>query len=167
VTIDAPDTELGQHVSDIVAAYVGNHHITVLEVSALIQSVYGTLARLATGATESEALPQEPAVPIRKSVFPDYIICLEDGKKLKMLKRHLKTAYDMEPADYRAKWGLPSSYPMVAPTYAQRRSTLAKAYGLGQKQTPATESIPASGPVIQQIPEKRRGTRQPRAAEEA
>jgi predicted transcriptional regulator len=138
----------------------------VLEVPALIQSVYGSLAKLATGATEPEAPPPEPAVPIRQSVFPDYIVCLEDGKKLKMLKRHLRTAYDMTPQEYRAKWDLPQNYPMVAPTYAERRSTLAKTNGLGRKKVPAAESIPAPEPVIQQIPEKRRGTRRPRVTEE-
>ncbi len=138
----------------------------MLEVPALIQSVYGSLAKLATGATEPEAPPPEPAVPIRQSVFPDYIVCLEDGKKLKMLKRHLRTAYDMTPQEYRAKWDLPQNYPMVAPTYAERRSTLAKTNGLGRKKVPAAESIPAPEPVIQQIPEKRRGTRRPRVTEE-
>jgi len=163
VTLVAPDTELGQHVSDIVSAYVGNHQITVLEVPVLIQLIYDTLARLAAGAPESEALPQEPAVPIKRSVFPDYIICLEDGKKLKMLKRHLRIIYNMTPQDYRAKWGLPPSYPMTAPGYAERRSTLAKANGLGQKRAAASETVPEN--VIQKIPEKRRGTRRPRSTE--
>lgn len=163
MTLVAPDTELGQHVSDIVAAYVGNHQIAVLEVPTLIQSVYGALTRLAAGATEPEAPPQEPAVPIKKSVFPDYIICLEDGKKLKMLKRHLRISYNMTAQEYRTKWGLPASYPMTAPGYAERRSTLAKANGLGRKKQPATESVPE--PVIHKVPEKRRGTRRPRSAE--
>jgi len=157
VTLAAPDTELGQHVSDIVSAYVGNHQITVLEVPVLIQSVYSTLTRLAAGVAEPEALSQEPAVPIKKSVFPDYIICLEDGTKLKMLKRHLKAAYNMTPEDYRTKWGLPASYPMTAPGYAEHRSTLAKENGLGRKKEPLIVSVPE--PVIQKIPEKRRGSR--------
>jgi predicted transcriptional regulator len=165
VTLVAPDTELGQHVSDIVAAYVGNHQITVLEVPALIQSVYGALTRLTAGTVEPQALPQEPAVPIKKSVFPGYIICLEDGEKLKMLKRHLRISYNMTPQEYRAKWGLSNSYPMTAPDYAERRSTLAKAHGLGHKKEPATEAV--LEPVIQKIPEKRRGTRRPRSTEEA
>lgn len=157
MTLAAPDTELGQHVSDIVSAYVGNHQITVLEVPVLIQSVYSTLTRLAAGVAEPEALSQEPPVPIRKSVFPDYIICLEDGRKLKMLKRHLKAAYNMTPEDYRTKWGLPASYPMTAPGYAEHRSTLAKENGLGRKKEPLIVSVPE--PVIQKIPEKRRGSR--------
>jgi predicted transcriptional regulator len=158
VAIPTPETDfgrLGRHVSDIVSAYVASHRFEALEVPALIQSVYGTLAKLATGATEPEALLQEPAVPIRKSVFPDYIVCLEDGKKLKMLKRHLRTAYNMTPQEYRQKWGLPADYPMTAPGYAERRSTLAKANGLGQKKELAIESIPE--PVIQKIPERQRG----------
>ncbi len=157
MTLAAPDTELGQHVSDIVSAYVGNHQITVLEVPVLIQSVYSTLTRLAAGVAEPEALSPEPAVPIKKSVFPDYIICLEDGTKLKMLKRHLKAAYNMTPEDYRTKWGLPASYPMTAPGYAEHRSTLAKENGLGRKKEPLIVSVPE--PVIQKIPEKRRGSR--------
>jgi len=165
VTLVAPDTEIGQHVSDIVAAYVGNHQIAVLEVPVLIQSVYDTLTRLTAGAVEPEAPPLEPAVPIKKSVLPEYIICLEDGKKLKMLKRHLRISYNMTPQEYRAKWGLPDSYPMTAPGYAERRSTLAKANGLGRKKEPETESVPE--PVIQKIPEKRRGSRRPRSTEEA
>lgn len=158
------DAELGQHVSDIVSAYVGNHQITEAEVPALIRSVRDALTRLAAGAVELEAPPSEPAVPIKKSVFPDYIICLEDGKKLKMLKRHLKTVYGMTPEDYRTKWGLPNSYPLVAPRYAERRSQLAKANGLGRKTEPATES--AAEPEIQKIPERRRGIRKPRPTEE-
>jgi predicted transcriptional regulator len=165
VTLVTPDTELGQHVSDIVAAYVGNHQITALEVPKLIQSVHDALTRLTVGAVEPEAPPQEPAVPIKKSVFPDYIICLEDGKKLKMLKRHLRISYNMSPQEYRAKWGLPASYPMTAPRYTEHRSSLAKAIGLGHKKEPETESAPE--PEIQKIPEGRRGTRRPKSTEEA
>lgn len=116
------------------------------------------------GGTRS-TLTQEPAVPIRKSVFHDYIICLEDGTKRKVLKRHFKIAYNMTPEDYRTKWGLPHSYPMTAPGYAERRSTLAKENGLGRTKEPLITSVPE--PVIQRIPEKRRGTRQPRSTEEA
>jgi predicted transcriptional regulator len=105
--------------------------------------------------TPSEEKPQ-PAVPIKKSVFPTYIVCLEDGKKLKMLKRHLKTAYNMDPDEYRQRWGLPHDYPMVAPNYAEQRSSLAKAHGLGRK--PQPEII--AEPVVQRVPEGRRGGKQ-------
>ena len=97
-----------------------------------IESVYETLSRLGTPAPEPE-IELKPAVPIKKSITDDHIICLEDGKKLKMLKRHLKTAYDMTPEDYRAKWNLPPDYPMVAPNYAAKRQELAKKIGLGRK----------------------------------
>jgi predicted transcriptional regulator len=98
----------------------------------LIRQVHATLTTLDQGATDTALRPQ-PAVPVKKSVTPDYIICLEDGRKLKMLKRHLKTAYNMTPEDYRTRWGLPADYPMVAPNYARQRSTLAKKIGLGTK----------------------------------
>lgn len=155
--VPTPDTELGGHASDIVSAYVANHRLGPPEIPALIQSVYNILARLATGTPEPEAVRYEPAVPIKKSVFLDYIICLEDGKKLTMLKRHLRTVYNMTPQEYRQKWGLPADYPMTAPGYAERRSSLAKVNGLGKKNEPTTEST--SEPVIQKIPEGRRGSR--------
>jgi len=163
VTKLASDTALGHHVSAIVSAYAGNHQIAPAELTSLIQSVYNTIARLSAGETGSETLPQEPAVPIKKSVFSNYIICLEDGKKLQMLKRHLRVVYNMTPDEYRKKWGLPESYPMTAPRYAERRSALAKASGLGQKKEPVAE--PSLELVIQQIPERRRGTRRPRSTE--
>lgn len=118
--------------SDIVAAHVSNNNVTVDEVPTLIQNIYSALASLGTEA-EAEPAPLEPAVSIRASVKPDYIICLEDGKKMKMLKRHLKTAYDMTPEEYRARWNLPADYPMVAPNYAEKRRELAKKIGLGRK----------------------------------
>ncbi len=117
--------------SDIVAAHVSNNNVTVDEVPQLIASVYGALSSASTSTTEQA--PPEPAVPIRSSIKPDYIVCLEDGKKLKMLKRYLRTNYDMTPDDYRARWGLPSDYPMVAPNYAEKRRKLAKKIGLGRK----------------------------------
>ena len=117
--------------SDIVAAHVSNNNVALDEVSTLIQNVFGALNGL--GAVEPEAEKPEPAVPIRSSVKPDYIVCLEDGKKLKMLKRYLKTNYDMTPEEYRARWNLPADYPMVAPAYAERRRELAKEIGLGRK----------------------------------
>jgi predicted transcriptional regulator len=117
--------------TEIVAAHVGNNSVAVGDLPHLIQEVYRTLASVGT----VPAVPErpQPAVAVKRSVTPDYIICLEDGKKLKMLKRHLKTAYNMTPEDYRERWGLAAEYPMVAPNYAQHRSTLAKKIGLGTK----------------------------------
>jgi predicted transcriptional regulator len=118
--------------ADIVAAHVGNNDVQVADVPALITSVYGALANLGSEPKVEEA-ERKPAVPIRNSVRPDYIVCLEDGVKLKMLKRYLRTNYDMTPQDYRARWGLPTDYPMVAPNYAEKRRELAKKIGLGRK----------------------------------
>jgi predicted transcriptional regulator len=119
--------------ADIVAAYVANNAVTRDDVAALIASVDAALKALVSG--DSPAAPPAelvPAVPVKKSVTPDFIICLEDGKKFKSLKRHLRSAYNLSPDAYRAKWGLPANYPMVAPAYAERRSELAKANGLGR-----------------------------------
>lgn len=123
-------SELLTLTADIVASHVSNNGVPVSELPQLIQQVYATLAALGQ---ETAPVPEkpEPAVPIRKSVTPDYIICLEDGKKLKMLKRHLKTAYNMTPEQYRERWGLTPDYPMVAPRYAEQRRELAKKIGLG------------------------------------
>jgi predicted transcriptional regulator len=118
--------------SDIVAAHVSNNSVSADELSTLITSVYGALAGLGAPAPAAEAAP-EPAVSIRSSVKPDYIVCLEDGKKLKMLKRHLMTHYNLTPDQYRARWGLAADYPMVAPSYAEKRRELAKKIGLGRK----------------------------------
>lgn len=118
--------------SDIVAAHVSNNGVGVEEVPQLITSVYAALAGLGTQPEPEEARP-EPAVSIRSSVKPDYIVCLEDGKKLKMLKRYLRTNYDMSPEKYRARWNLPADYPMVAPNYAEKRRDLAKKIGLGRQ----------------------------------
>ena len=117
--------------TEIVAAHVANNSVAVADLPQLINEVYRTLASVGSVPTVPER-PQ-PAVPVKKSVHPDYIICLEDGKKLKMLKRHLKTAYNMSPEEYRDRWGLPADYPMVAPNYAAHRSSLAKKIGLGTK----------------------------------
>jgi predicted transcriptional regulator len=117
--------------AQIVSAHVKNNAVPTNELPALIQSVYATLTQ--AGVQPPEPEKQEPAVPIKKSVFADHIVCLEDGKKLKMLKRHLQTAYGLTPEQYRAKWNLPANYPMVAPSYAEKRSTLAKSFGLGRK----------------------------------
>jgi len=124
--------------ASIVASYVKNNSVPVHELPALISSVHSAVARVrdGKGATETDSSPVEeakPAVPIKKSITPEYLFCLEDGKKFKSLKRHLSTHYDMTPEDYRAKWGLPSDYPMVAPNYAEARSQLAKNSGLGQQ----------------------------------
>jgi predicted transcriptional regulator len=117
--------------AQIVSAHVSNNSVSPDALPSLIQEVYRTLAGVGKEPTEPER-PQ-PAVPIKKSVFADHIVCLEDGKKLKMLKRHLKTAYNMTPDQYRERWGLPPDYPMVAPNYARHRSSLAKKIGLGTK----------------------------------
>ncbi len=126
-------SELLSLTTEIVASHVSNNTVAVSDLPQLISLVYTALA---SQGKEEKPEPREkpvPAVPIRKSVTPDYIICLEDGKKLKMLKRHLKTHYDMTPDEYRRKWGLPDDYPMVAPNYAKQRSTLAKKIGLGKQ----------------------------------
>jgi predicted transcriptional regulator len=118
--------------ADIVAAHVSNNSVAVSDLPQLIQNVHGALTSLGTAPAEPE-VKQEPAVSVRASVKPDYIVCLEDGKKLKMLKRHLMTHYQMTPEQYRAKWNLPADYPMVAPNYAEQRRSLAKKIGLGTK----------------------------------
>ncbi len=129
------DNELGADVlgltAQIVSAHVSNNPVAPDSLPALIQDVYRILSGV--GREPVQAEKPQPAVPVKKSVFPDHIICLEDGKKLKMLKRHLKTAYDMTPEQYRERWGLPADYPMVAPNYAKHRSSLAKQIGLGTK----------------------------------
>lgn len=117
--------------SEIVAAHVANNRVAADALPDLITSVYRSLST--AGAVPAEPTAQAPAVPIRKSVFPDFIICLEDGKKLKLLKRHLRVSFSLTPDQYRAKWGLPSDYPMAAPAYASHRSALAKTIGLGRK----------------------------------
>ncbi|MCP3732555.1 MucR family transcriptional regulator [Sphingomonas sp. MG17] len=119
--------------ADIVAAHVSNNSVAVSDLPLLISNVHGALAILGAKAPEPEVKKQEPAVSVRSSIKPDYIVCLEDGKKLKMLKRHLMTHYQMTPDQYRAKWNLPADYPMVAPNYAEQRRSLAKKIGLGTK----------------------------------
>ena len=118
--------------ADIVSAHVSNNSVAVNDLPVLIQNVHNALSVLGARKEEPEAKP-EPAVSIRSSIKPDYIVCLEDGKKLKMLKRHLMTHYQMTPDEYRQKWGLSGDYPMVAPNYAEQRRTLAKKIGLGTK----------------------------------
>lgn len=118
---------------DVVAAYLSNNQVSSAHISEIIHSVYNSLTCLDMPQTEVVSEQPKPATSVRKSVTPDYIICLEDGKKLKMLKRHLRTTYNMTPEEYRTKWNLPPDYPMVAPNYAQQRSDFAKRIGLGRK----------------------------------
>ena len=137
--------------ADIVSAHVANNSVATSDLPTLIAKVHDALATLGKP-VEVEVPVQEPAVSIRASVKPDYIVCLEDGKKLKMLKRHLMTHYQMTPADYRAKWKLPADYPMVAPNYAEQRKSLALKIGLGRKKSEgaATESAPTAAPALKQ-----------------
>ncbi len=122
-----------EFTADIVSAYVSNNSVAANDVPALIGEVFSALSRAGTGVVAAPAEPAKPAVSVKKSITPDYLICLEDGKKFKSLKRHLRTMYNMSPEQYREKWGLAADYPMVAPNYAEARSRLAKEMGLGQK----------------------------------
>ncbi len=126
------NTELLTLTADIAAAYVSNNTVQASDVPSVIQTIYRALAGVGSAAAAPTPEPQKPAVPIKKSITPDFLISLEDGKKYKSLKRHLRTQYNMSPEDYRAKWGLPKDYPMVAPNYAASRSALAKSMGLGR-----------------------------------
>jgi len=119
--------------ADIVAAFVSNNSVPVTDLPALIASVHSALGGLGSSATTVQTEPLVPAVPIKKSIMPDYLVCLEDGKKFKSLKRHLRTRYGLSPEEYRARWNLSPDYPMVAPNYAAARSELAKTMGLGQQ----------------------------------
>lgn len=134
---EADDAVIGL-VADIVSAYVANNSVPVSELPGLIASTHAAIAGLGAAPV---SVPEEkaiPAVSIKKSITPDFLICLEDGKKFKSLKRHLRTSYDLSPEQYRTKWGLPSDYPMVAPAYAEARSNLAKKMGLGQQRKKTT-----------------------------
>jgi predicted transcriptional regulator len=117
----------------IVSAYVSNNAVAAGDISSLISQVHTALLRVSNGPSETSGEPAKPAIAVKKSITPDFIICLEDGKKFKSLKRHLRTQYNMTPEHYREKWGLPTDYPMVAPNYAEARSQLAKQMGLGQQ----------------------------------
>ena len=151
-TIDR--SELLRLTAEIVSAHIGNNTVTGADVAGLIQSVFDTLSGL--GSEEAAPTALIPAVPIKRSVTDDYIICLEDGKQLKMLKRHLMTAYEMTPEQYRAKWGLKSDYPMVAPNYALVRQDLAKKIGLGRKPR-----------IVEPVPAPKAVARKPRAKKAA
>jgi predicted transcriptional regulator len=133
------DDELLSLTADIVAAHVSNNSVSVSDVPNLISNVHSALEKLRSSFSAPES-PQEPKVPIRSSIKPDYIVCLEDGKRLKMLKRHLMTHYQMTPDQYRQKWGLNSDYPMVCPNYAAQRRELAMSIGLGTKRRKATKT---------------------------
>lgn len=162
-TLQADKVNYVELAADIVSAYVANNSVAAVELPALINEVHTALRRVSTGAGKSAAEPPKPAIAIKKSITPDYIICLEDGKKFKSLKRHLRTQYDMTPEQYREKWGLAPDYPMVAPNYALARSQLAKEMGLGQqRKREAAPAAPAPAPAA--APAKR--TRRKAAAEQ-
>jgi len=124
--------ELLRMTANVVAAYVRNNALPTGQLADVINAVYGSLRGLDAHVPETPTEPQRPAVPVRRSITPDYLVCLEDGKKLKMLKRHLRSTYNMTPDEYRTKWGLAPDYPMVAPNYAEQRSEFAKRIGLGR-----------------------------------
>ncbi len=149
---DSASSPALEYAARIVSAHISNNSVQAADLPALIQQVYTALTSLGSEPALA-AEKREPAVPVRKSVFPDYIVCLEDGKKLKMLKRHLMTSYDLTPEAYRERWGLPSNYPMVAPSYAERRSVLAKSIGLGRKPVAVRDEEPAEVAT----PAKKRG----------
>ncbi len=133
ITKTNEQSEVLRMAVDIVSAYVGNNTVAADQVPEVISSVFSSLSSLNGKESAGSGEPPKPAISIRRSITPDYIVCLEDGKKLKMLKRHLRAAYNMTPDEYRAKWSLPADYPMVAPNYASQRSEFAKKIGLGRK----------------------------------
>jgi predicted transcriptional regulator len=127
------DTATIEMTADVVAAYLTNNPVAASDLPGIIQAVHQALTAAAAGPAAATAPVPEPAVPVKKSITPEFLICLEDGRKFKSLKRHLRTKYDMSPDEYRTKWGLPKDYPMVAPSYAEKRSSLARQMGLGQQ----------------------------------
>ncbi len=128
------DMQMVQLIADVVAAYVSNNRVEVSQIPEVVENVRRSLSQISIQENKEPMQEmQKPAVSIRRSITPDYVVCLEDGKKLKMLKRHLRTTYNLSPEEYRAKWNLPSDYPMVAPNYAKQRSEFAKKIGLGRK----------------------------------
>jgi predicted transcriptional regulator len=146
------EVDLVSLAAEIVSAYVSNNRVSVADVPALIGEVHRSLKNIGNGTNATVVEPLVPAVPVKKSVQPDFIICLEDGKKFKSLKRHLRTAYNMTPAEYRTKWNLPHDYPMVAPNYAEKRSSLAKSMGLGRKAGTAQLDVAVAPPMVDEAP---------------
>lgn len=159
VTSTAAETDETRRLTvQIVSAHVSNNSVAPNDLPALIAQVYGSLQHLGKTAAPIEPERPQPAVSIKKSITPEYLVCLEDGKKLKMLKRHLSTAYGMTPEQYRERWGLPADYPMVAPLYAQQRSALAKTSGLGTRRA----DVPAA-PIAAATPARKPRARKPAA----
>ena len=154
--MESTELDLTSLTADIVSAYVVHNALTGDKLPDLIGSVYGALSRASVQGAEPEKVELKPAVAIKKSVTPDYIVCLEDGKKFKSLKRHLKAHYDMSPEEYREKWGLPHDYPMVAPAYAAARSDLAKNMGMGRRSI-AAAAVQAGVPAAPAGKPKGRG----------
>jgi len=151
----APFQKYIELAADIVSAYVSNNSLPTSELPALLGSVHAALTATVNGQVEEPKPALTPAVSIKKSVTPDYLVCLDDGKKFKSLKRHLRTTYDMTPEQYRAKWDLPRDYPMVAPNYAKARSELAKTMGLGQRRKAAAKTTAPAAKVTGAAPKKR------------
>jgi len=145
--------------SKIVAAYISSNTVRQEDLGSLITNVHAALVRAPAAASPARPEPKDPAVPIRKSVTPDYILCLEDGKKFRSLKRHLRGEHGMTPEEYRAKWGLAGDYPMVAPNYAKARSDFAKAMGLGRKRVAEANSSAASGGRAAKRPRRTRSAK--------
>ena len=159
--------DLTSLTADIVSAYVAHNALTGDKLPDLIGSVYGALSRASVQGIEPEKVELKPAVAIKKSVTPEYIICLEDGQKFKSLKRHLKTHYNLSPEEYREKWGLPHDYPMVAPAYAAARSDLAKNMGLGRRSAGAEIAVEAELPAPLAPKAGKNSGKQPRKASKA
>jgi len=148
---EAQNASLIELTADIASAYVGNNVVAASDLPGLIQNIFGALTGVGAP-VEKLVEPQTPAVSIKKSITDDHLICLEDGRKFKSLKRHLRTKYNLSPEDYRAKWGLPKSYPMVAPAYAAARSNLAKQMGLGQG---GRQPAKSKGATVKRVPKAR------------
>ncbi len=151
---DAADENIVALTAEIVSAYLSNNRVTGDDLPVLIQKVYASLKATSAPPAPPEE-PAEPAVPVKRSVFPDEIVCLQCGRRMTSLKRHLAADHALTPAEYRTRWGLPDTYPMVAPNYAQRRSEMAKQIGLGRKPESAPPIV--EGVVVQKIPQQKRG----------
>jgi predicted transcriptional regulator len=162
--MDSNELDLTSLTADIVSAYVSNNALSGDKLPDFIGSVYGALSRACFQGAEPQKIDLKPAISVKKSVTPEYIICLEDGKKFKSLKRHLRAHYDMSPEEYREKWGLPHDYPMVAPAYAAARSDLAKNMGLGRRATEAEIAVEAEIPAPSAPKAGKNSGKQPRKA---